>query len=437
MKQFKLTKEDLLSGQIVYGEHNARRDLLLSETYQTLTLGSGCLFIDDDINAFEKIVSYTKKLNRENDLIVLNYSNEKLKFVSELKIKQSTLNPFLIGSKKDIASLVRNLLMSYNGKAPEPEDIWNHRSMSFFKALLSILYFLKEKDCIQLTFKTIMKSFPIETAYQLAYFNDNDPNIPFLKFINELPENCTAPLKSFFDNALPAFLKLNADLNNIDPKCIQEYSFLIMQLIHMFNELSKKHDYVFNSEKNEIDFNDIVFNKKIFLVILPNKNNDKEKFDALSEMVLSCFKTHFSSSISEDKIIKSKSMTYLSNKKEISSPFLIVMNNINQYLPNGFSELLLSLNIAPIYAYEKEHPSVKSTSELHIIKINTEITINLNVIENINAKIPSEKRKLNKYPISVNTKIKNYLCKEIIFNELYVSPIKKIVNFLKTSLKIL
>lgn len=340
--------------------HNT--ELLLGLVSQTLMWSSGFLFIDGKgtTEFYARCWSLCKRFGREDDLRVLNFTDPGTDPDAPAggpSVQSNTLNPFAKGGSDQLMNLIVGLMGDNGGKGG---DMWQQRAMSLVTAAMKALVELRDAGDILLDVQSVRDFLPLGTGVSKDLLKNRKVNS-----IEEIPDEAWAEmrtragmielylrslagdfsnagrlaLKGFFDS-LPGFnlqKALNGDSQ--DPKASEQYGFLAMQLTKPLGSLADDYGHIFRTPLGEVDMDDIVYNRRILVVLLPALQKAPAEMEMCGKIVVNLVKImmgNASGSVlhgSRREIIESK-------QTRAPSPFVAVLDEAGYYLVKGIDVML-------------------------------------------------------------------------------------------------
>lgn len=257
--------------------HNT--EALISIAYNSLIHGSGFIYVDGkgDASLWGKILAMARSIGREDDLLVLNYMTGGRDVLGPQKTKLSnTLNPLTTGTSGGLTELIVGLM---GGGSGNDADMWKGRAISLVSSVMRALVWKRDYEY-----------FLLDVEKLRDYLN--------LKKIHELTKTETLPEK--IRNSLNAYLQSLPGYNEstgIDKQnetVMEQHGYLQMQFTRVLSSLSDDYGHIFQTNLGEIDFNDVVVNRRILCVLLPALEKSTDELSNLGKIVVGCIKSMMS-----------------------------------------------------------------------------------------------------------------------------------------------
>lgn len=337
--------------------HNT--EMLLGLASQSLMWSSGFIFVDGKGTPqfASRIWSLCKRFGREDDYRVINFTDggdDPDAPAGGPAVQSNTMNPF----NKGTADQIMNLLVSLMGDAGSGNDMWKNRAMSLISAQVRCLVELRDNGDILLDVQTIRDFLPLGDAVP-----KKSPKA--IKTVNDLSEEQMAELRSragmislyiralrgefsnasllalkgFFDT-LPGF-NLEKSLNGEpqDTKALEQYSFLSMQLTKPTGSMADDFGHIFRTPLGEVDMEDVVFNRRILVVLLPALQKAPDELRNCGKIVVAMIRQMMGYASGSRLDGKKRNIIDASPTKS-ASPFIIVLDEIGYYMVEGVDVML-------------------------------------------------------------------------------------------------
>lgn len=360
------SNDDLRTHMLVFGSTGSGKTrFLLGILYQALLMGSGCLYVDGkaDNDVFWLVFSTCRRLGREDDLLLINYltGGESAKDGdTNLGRLTNTNNPFAYGSPDSMRSMIAGLMRDSGGDG----DMWKGRSIAMLGALLKALGAMRDRNEIELDIEAIRDHMSLTKMVEISQRAD-------------LPESAVSPIKKFLLE-LPGFTEEDAIMGQINNKAYEQHAYLTMQLTEVMGDMSETYGHIFKAQRGEVDFKDVVFNRRILFVMLPSLEKDPDALAGLGKLIVAGVRSALAPALGN---------TVEGNKREVIDrkptnskvPFLMIMDEYGYYAVKGFAAVAAqarSLGISVVFAGQ-DYPSFEKSSkeEARGIVANTNIKI--------------------------------------------------------------
>lgn len=369
------TDSDLRTHMLVMGSTGSGKTrFLLALLYQALLVGSGAIYVDGkaDNSVFWWVYSICRRLNRADDLLIINYltggetilSNNNAAVRGINPILTNTMNPFATGTAEQLRSMVVGLMRESGGDG----DMWKGRASSLLAGVLRCLSCLRDLGYIQLSVTSIRDALPLDNVLRLVHgiYNQESEIIIGENTIDlndiQLPDYAIRPLKKYLLD-LPGYSEMSAKKDDIAPECYKQHGFLTMQLTESLGDLGETYSHIFNVPIGEVDFKDVVFNRRILFVMLPSLERDPDALANLGKLVVSGVRSALGPALG-DKVEGRKRDVIDVKPTNSLVPFMLILDEYGYYSVKGFAVCAAqarSLGVGIVFAGQ-DYPSFKKGS---------------------------------------------------------------------------
>ncbi len=369
--------EDMRTHVLMFGSTGSgKTEALVSIAYNALLQGSGFIYVDGkgDNTLFAKIFSMCRSMGREDDVLLINFMTGARDIVGpQLKRLSNTMNPFANGSSSMLSQLVVSLMDS--GSATPDGDMWKGRAIVFVEALMKVLVYMRDQGHVLLDANTIRNYFILERLEAMAidkqFIRDNMESVD----ISAAPSSVMEPIYNYVIN-LPGYDKSRKGKQV--SQVLEQHGFITMQLTRVFGSLADTYSHIIRTNLPEVDFKDVVLNRRILVVLLPALEKSPDELSNLGKVIIASLKAMMAAGLGEDvegtyqELIKRKPTNAL-------TPFLCIMDEYGYYAVKGFAVVpaqARSLGFSAIFAGQ-DLPAFQKASkeEAASIGANTNIKI--------------------------------------------------------------
>lgn len=370
--QVSFSNDDVRTHMLVMGSTGSGKTrFLLGLMYQAMLMGAGAMYVDGkgDNTVFWLLYSMARRLGREDDLLVINYltggdsiSAQKKGSKDNFSRISNTSNLLAHGSAEQLRSLLVGLMREAGGDGA----MWKGRASAMLKGLLNALVYMRDSGEINLDVDTLRQYMPLEEILEL--FGRRD-----------FPDSARISIHRYL-HELPGFTEQSALEGNLNPEAYKQHGFLLMQLTEVLSDLSDTYGHIFSAPLGEVDFKDVVFNRRILFVMLPALEKDPDALAGLGKLVVAGVRSALAPALGNSvegsyrEIVQSKPTTS-------RVPFLCVLDEYGYYCVQGFAVVAAqarSLGVACVFAGQ-DYPSFKKGSEVEAASTvaNTNIKISM------------------------------------------------------------
>lgn len=359
--------------------HNT--EVLLGICAQPLMWASGFLFVDGKGTPpfYARVFSLAKRFGRQDDLRVINFMGAEGSDAPSggASSQTNTMNPFARGT----ADQLTNLLISLMGDSGSSGDMWKGRAAQLISSAISVLVELRDSGDLLLDVQAIRDFLPLGkgvwrqqpaaagamgrrppaaggmenvTKEEWEAMKEKPGMIElYLRSLRgEFSQRSTLALKGFFDS-LPGFIIDKAwSGQEQDGKTLEQYGYLSMQLTKPLGSLADDFGHIFRTPLGEVDMNDVVFQRRILVVLLPALQKAPDEIKNCGKIIVAMLKAMMGMA-SGDKIDGPRLQIIESSATKSSTPFVAVLDEVGYYMVDGIDIMMAqarSLNFCVIPA---------------------------------------------------------------------------------------
>lgn len=259
---------------LVFGTTGAgKTEALVGFVANSLAQNSAFTYVDGkaDTGLFAKIFSLVRRFGKEDDLLVINYMVGTIRAdLKRDKKLSNTLNPFASSTSEALSELITSLLPSGGSS----DGIWKDRASVFMSSLMRALVALRDDGHILMDVNVIREYFTLEKIIDLS----RDERVK----------------KQYRDGLINYIVNLPGyQVNNEtqESTVYEQHGFIVMQFQPCFGMLSDSYGHVMKTQLAECDFNDIVLQRRILLVLLPALEKSPSNLANLGKIIISSIKS--------------------------------------------------------------------------------------------------------------------------------------------------
>lgn len=352
--QIWFANDDVRTHCLIFGTTGAgKTETLLSICMNSLIHASGFIYVDGkgDNSLFLKVFSMVRRMGREDDLLLINYMTGTVDTTKKTFDRLSnTMNPFSSGSADALTELIVSLLPSGGG-----DGMWKGRAAIFMSALMRVLVALRDDRKIMLDVNTIRKYFSLEKLEELIARND----------ILEVHKD---GLQDYVWN-LPGYVKPDPTKPNEEIEqdfgVYEQHGFITMQYTESFGLLSDTYGHIMKTQLAEVDFFDVVVNRRILVVLLPALEKSTQSLGNLGKIIVSSVRAMMSQALGS-KVEGSRKDVVEAKPTNAPNPYATVFDEYGYYAVEGAAVMpaqARSLGFAMIFAGQDYQAFKKGSAE--------------------------------------------------------------------------
>ena len=368
--------EDMRTHALIFGSTGSgKTEALVSIAFNALTQGSGFIYVDGkgDNSLYAKVFSMVRSMGREDDLLLINFMTGARDIVGpQEKRLSNTMNPFCQGSSSMLTQLVVNLMGS-SGQGDG--DMWKGRAIAFVEALMRVLVYMRDDGAVLLDANTIRNYFSLDRLEAMVvdkvFPRDDQESVN----IEEVPKLVTDPLRNYL-GTLPGYNKEKKGKQV--SQVLEQHGFITMQLVRAFSSLADTYGHIIRTNLAEVDFKDVVLNRRILVVLLPALEKSPDELANLGKIIVSSLKAMMAAGLGDE--VEGDYRDVIERKPTTApTPYMCILDEYGYYAVQGFAVVpaqARSLGFSAIFAGQ-DLPAFQKTSkeEAASIGANTNIKI--------------------------------------------------------------
>lgn len=273
--------------------------------------------------------------------------------------------------------MLSNLVTSLMGSSNQSSDgdMWKGRAISFVEALMKLLVYMRDDGAILLDANSIRNYFELNRLEAIVI----DKVFPRdeLESINieSVPKLVTDPLRNYVFN-LPGYNKEKKGKQV--SQVLEQHGFITMQLTRTFSSLADTYGHIIRTNLAEVDFKDVVLNRRILVVLLPALEKSPDELANLGKIIVSSLKAMMAAGLGED--VEGDYRDVIGRKPtNAPTPYMCILDEYGYYAVQGFAVVpaqARSLGFSAIFAGQ-DLPAFQKASkeEAASIGANTNIKI--------------------------------------------------------------
>jgi len=274
-EQIYASDNDLRTHMLVLGTTGSgKTEFLLGLVFNALIQNTGFIYVDGkgDPKLQKEIFRLSRYLGREDDLLIINFITSGRDFV-EKQPDKVTNNMNIMGNTS--SGMLIELIVSLMDDAGGGGDMWKGRAISFVAALTRPLIYLRDKGYINLSPEKYLEYFELNIIEDLVWEHKGK--------YGDMFDVIVAPLRSYL-TTLPGYQKTK--IKKQETKTLEQHGYIIMQLTRIFNDLTFNYGHIFKTKVGDVDFYDVVINRRLLVVLLPALERAPDSMRMLGKMIV-------------------------------------------------------------------------------------------------------------------------------------------------------
>lgn len=344
---------DMRTHMLVLGTTGSgKTEFLLGLVYNAIIQNTGFIYVDGkgDPKLQKEIFRLCRMVGREDDLLVINFITSGRDFI-EKQIDKVTNNMNIMGNSS--AGMLIELIVSLmedSGKGGN--DMWKGRAIAFVSALARPLVYLRDKGFITLSPESFLSNFELTKIEELVFEHGGKYGEEFYTVVE--------PLMAYVVN-LPGYDR--SKYKKQSQETLQQHGYITMQLTRIFNDLNFNYGHIFKTNVGDIDFFDVVLNRRMLVVLLPALERAPDTLKMLGKMIVGSIKQMMAGCLG-NKIEGVVREIIDSRPTNAPFPFYTILDEYGYYAVQGFAVApaqARSLGFSMIFAAQ-DYSSLKKSS---------------------------------------------------------------------------
>ena len=353
-EQIYAADSDLRTHQLVLGTTGSgKTEYLLGLVFNALTQNTGFIYTDGkgDPALQKNIFKLARRLGREDDLLIINFITSGRDFVDK-QYDKVTNNMNIMGNTS--SGMLIELIVALMDDSGGGGDMWKGRAISFVAALTRPLVYLRDKGHVNLAPESYLEYFELNAIEALVWEHNG-------KYGDSFDVVC-APLRSYL-LTLPGYQKNK--IKKQETKTLEQHGFIVMQLTRIFNDLTFNYGHIFKTRVGDVDFYDVVVNRRLLVVLLPALERAPDSMRMLGKMIVGSIKQMMAGCLG-NRVEGLVREIIDSRPTHAAVPFYTILDEYGYYAVVGFAVApaqARSLGFSVIFAAQDFSSLKKSSAE--------------------------------------------------------------------------
>lgn len=345
---------DLRTHQLVLGTTGSgKTEYLLGLVFNALSQNTGFIYCDGkgDPALQKNIFKLARRVGREDDLLIINFITSGRDFV-EKQYDKVTNNMNMMGNTS--SGMLIELIVALMDDSGGGGDMWKGRAISFVAALTRPLVYLRDKGYINLAPESYLDYFELNAIEELVWEHKGK--------YGEMFDVVCAPLRSYL-LTLPGYQKNK--IKKQETKTLEQHGFIVMQLTRIFNDLTYNYGHIFKTKVGDVDFYDVVINRRLLVVLLPALERAPDSMRMLGKMIVGSIKQMMAGCLG-NRVEGLVREIIDSRPTNAAVPFYTILDEYGYYAVIGFAVApaqARSLGFSVIFAAQDFSSLKKSSAE--------------------------------------------------------------------------
>jgi intracellular multiplication protein IcmO len=331
------SNDDLRTHVLIFGSTGSgKTETLISIAFNSLLFASGFIYIDGkgDNSLFAKIFSMVRSMGREDDMLLINFMTGARDVLGPQRTRLSnTMNPFARGSSGMLSQLVASLMSSNKAGIGSNDDMWTGRALNFVESLMRILTAMRDAGHILLDANVIRNYFILEKLEDIVIDKRFPITDTYSVSLDSFPRQILEPLTAYIYN-LPGYDRQKKGKQGNEVR--EQHGFITMQLTRAFGSLADAYGHIIRTNLAEVDFKDVVLNRRVMVVLLPALEKSPQELANLGKIIVASLKAMMAGGLG-DEVEGDYRDLILRKSTNAQTPFVSIMDEYGYYAVEGFA----------------------------------------------------------------------------------------------------
>ncbi|CAM3658117.1 TraM recognition domain-containing protein [Bordetella flabilis] len=353
-EQVYANNSDLRTHMLVLGTTGSgKTEFLLGLVANALVQNTGFIYTDGkgDPKLQKEIFRLARFFARECDILLINFITSGRDFV-EKQADKVTNNMNMMGNNS--SGMLIELIVALLDDSGGGGDMWKGRAISFVAALTRPLVYMRDKGFINLSPEEYLSYFELNVIEELVWEHGGK--------YGELFDTIVAPLRSYL-LTLPGYQKAKAKKQ--ETKTLEQHGFIVMQLTRTFNDLTFNYGHIFKTKRGDVDFFDVVVNRRLLGALLPALERAPDSMRMLGKLIVGSIKQMMAGCLG-NRVEGQVREIIDSRPTNAPVPFYCILDEYGYYAVIGFAVApaqARSLGFAVVFAAQDFSSLKKSSAE--------------------------------------------------------------------------
>lgn len=323
-----LTKSDITRHLLVLGTTGSgKTEFLLALAANALAMGAGLIYVDAKgaTDVFWRIYGLAERFGREDDVLLMNFITGNRRQDNPTEKISNTNNIFASGSAESLTQIIVGLL---SGSDEGENAIFRDRAISLMGAIMRCLVDLRDAGKLPLSIR-ILSDWVSNMEFLLDVMRGRFAGQPF-----EFSLNARAAMTTYLNALGGADPRKSASQQS--ESVLKQHGFAQAYWTKVLSDLSFTYGHIFGGGLGEIDWQDVVANRRICFVNMPSMEKPPAELQSLGRVILSGIRNAMSVSLGSG--VEGERSQVLESKPSVSkAPTFIILDEYGYIATEGFA----------------------------------------------------------------------------------------------------
>lgn len=338
---------------------SGKTQLIYSLLCNALAQGTGFTIVDGKAsnNLPFTISAMARRWGQDANIRVINL------MVSGGDRRTNTWNPFASINAEGLTELLLTLFLPEESKGGGGNsEFFRNRAEALIRGMAYIFVWVRDTLGIPITSETIRVMFSdintlraLSERHEFSYYDAQAKKTATVSLDSD-----ATPFDASLLNPVHRYIKETGgftegkDVSQQD-KVREQHSYVVGGFGKTFTQMSSTLGHVFNCDVGDIDFRDIIFNRRILIVLLPSLENHPDTNRALGKAVITAIRYGLAAALGTS--IEGDYDDLVVNRPSSSkTPYPIVLDEVGQFATRGIDAMMAlgrELNVFLLISFQE------------------------------------------------------------------------------------
>lgn len=322
-EQLWLTNEDIRTHMFYAGTTGAGKTKgFIGMVTNALAWASGFLFTDGkgDVKTWDDLLTLARRFGRDDDILLVNF----MKGDSDHAGNSNTINLVGKSSAANLSEVVSGLMSSGPSGSG---DMWANRATAFIFSIFPALTEKRERDPAGFLLDVEKVRDHLELDAVIRLYKEG--------LAGGLTEQTTKGVRAYLAS-IPGFsFEAMEQGQPQETGALEQHGYLAMQFTKIFNELTDTYGYIFRAPKGDVDFDDVVLNRRILVVLLPALEKSESSLSGLGKIIVALVKSMMARNLGSE--VEGERGIVDNRATNSKTPFVTIFDELGLYCVVGMA----------------------------------------------------------------------------------------------------
>ena len=354
-QQIWLSSRDMTMHGLIPGSTGAgKTQFIYSLLCNALGQGSGFTLVDGKAqnDLVFNVTAMARRWGREADVRVINL------LVASGDRKSHTWNPFNSLNAEGLTELLLVLFLPQTTSGGD-NKYFRDRATSLIRGMAHVFIWARDKFAIGLTAETLQIMFSDIDRLRLlsqdrifSYYGDENDPVKELKLPTTFPREFLRPIDIYVRQTGAGAAAQDASAR---AKIVEQHNYVAGGFQNTLGQMTSTFGHVFGVNAGDLDLFDVLFNRRILVVLLPSLENSDETNAAIGKMVITALRYALAPALGSS--VEGEYQEVVQNRPSTAkTPYPIVLDEVGQYATKGIDKIAAlgrSLNVSLLLSFQE------------------------------------------------------------------------------------